>query len=347
LTPKETSRTQDHQTSSAFALLEVAHGMWIARSLYAAAKFRIADLLKDGPQSVSELAAATGTHEQSLYKLLRALASIEIFVETESGQFANTALSIYLRSDVPDSQLYLVQLTGEEPLWRPWEAFEYSLRTGKSAFEHTYGTTLWQYLKQSKPETARLFNQAMTDFSRPVNRLIATSYDFSSFTTLVDVGGGQGTLLTTILKAYPALKGILFDLPSVIESASASIEEELRDRCELAAGDFWEAVPSGADAYLFKNVLHDWDDEHCVRLLKNCRQVINPQGRILIVEGVILTETEGTSFNKFQDLHMLVCFEAGERTEADFARLYEAAGFQVASVTRTGTPISIVEGVPV
>ncbi len=216
-----------------FVFIQMALGNWVSQSIYAAAKLGIADLLKDGAKSCEELASATQTHERSLYRLLRALASVGIFAETEPGYFTLTLLANYLQSDVPDSLKAIAIMNGAEQ-YRSWGDLMYSLQTGESAFERLYGMNLFEYYAQN-PEAAKIFNQAMTSLSALENASVVSDYDFSNIQTLVDVAGGHGKLLTDILKANPKIKGILFDQPSVIAGATSLIEEAgVSDRCELA-----------------------------------------------------------------------------------------------------------------
>ena len=333
----------------AFTILEMLQGISIARSIYTAAKLGIADLLRDGPKSIKELAQATKAHELLLYRLLRALASVDIFSEVEEGTFAHTPLSTTLRTDVPNSMYYWSLLFGDTWLWRPWEELDYSVQTGKKAFDHCHGTSIFKYLAEH-PEEGKTFDRGMTSLSQLSNGPIATSYDFSSFSTLADIGGGHGSLLVTILQLYPSLKGILFDRPPVIEGARQHIEESLKERCELVAGNFFEAVPTGADAYLIKYCIHDWDDEHAIKILKTCRQAMKPTSKMLIVDAVIFPQTMNNpfnSFNKYFDLLMLVIPSGKERTASQFAELYEASGFKLERIIDTGSPVSIIEGIPV
>jgi len=317
-------------------------GQWIARCVHLAATLDLADHLKNGPKSIQYLAEATETHAPSLYRLLRALASLGIFTEVEPAVFAQTELSNVLRFDLPGSLGYMAKYQGQEWLLKSWEHLEYSLRTGKAAVEHVYGTDIWTYFSQH-PEQDELFNQTMTSFHENFNPLLARSYDFSAFTMLVDIGGGQGTFLETILSDHPELQGILFDLPKVIESTRAKIKP--RDRLQLVGGSFFTAIPEGGDAYMMKEVLHDWTDEDCIRILANCRRAMKPESKLLLFETLI--QPEGGSETKLRDLLMLVAFSGRERTAEEFASLFEASGFQLTQVIPTGTSMSIVEGIPV
>ncbi len=326
-------------------LLGYLHGFWITRAIQMAAEEGIADLLADGPKSTNVLATATGTHEPSLYRLLRALSSISIFSEVQPGYFQQTELSTYLQSDQPGSLRNIARTWGDPALLRAVEALPYSLHTGEAAFEYMNGVSLWPYL-DTHPETAQIFHQGMTSFSESVNFPVASSYNFSHFQTIIDVGGGLGSLLSTILKMYPTVQGILFDRDEVIQRAREHIEIEVKARCILVSGDFFTSVPSGANVYILKQVMHDYDDPTCIRILKNCRQAMNAGDRILIIERVIKSG-EGDALNKFFDLHMLAMLAGLERTEAQFDHLYEASGFALTEVIVTASPSSIVEGMAV
>ena len=325
-------------------LLDMLCGMMKTQAIREAARLHIADLVKDGPKSTTELAAATGTDRTALYRLLSTLASLDIFVEVEPDYFAQTPLSNLLRPDVPGSMYDVTLIHGEQWQWRPWEAFSYSLQTGKSAFDQMFGEDLWHYFAKH-PTLGERFQKAMVGFSTQVDVPIAIGYDFSSIHTLVDVGGGYGSLLTTILKANPAMRGILFDSPAVIEGAGAHIETSgVANRCTLIAGDVLEAVPTGADVYIMKQVIKDWDDTHCIRILSNCRQAMKRGGRVLVAEQVLLPG-RAMSTSKLIDLQLMVVLSGRERYEAQFRRLFEAAGLHLSKIWPTKSLYSILEGV--
>jgi precorrin-6B methylase 2 len=325
-------------------LLDMLCGMMKTQAIHEAARLQIADLVKDGPKSTAELAEATGTDPASLYRLLSTLASLDIFVEVEPDYFAQTPLSNLLRPDVPGSMYDVTLIHGEQWQWRPWEAFSYSLQTGKPAFDSMFGEDLWNYFVKHPTHRER-FQKAMAGFSAQVDMPIAIGYDFSSIHTLVDVGGGYGSLLTTILKANPAMQGILFDSPAVIEGARAHIEASgVANRCTLIAGDVLEGVPAGADAYIMKQVIKDWDDLHCIRILSNCRQAMKRGGKVLVAEQVLLPG-RAMSTSKLIDLQLMVVLSGRERYEAQFRRLFEAAGLQLSKIWPTKSLYSILEGV--
>lgn len=322
-------------------LLDLLCGMMKTQAIHHATRLGIASLVKDGPRSTTELAAATGTYPEALYRLLAALASFGIFEEVKRGFFAQTSLSHVLRPDVPGSMYDVSLLHGEQWQWHSWEAFASSLQTGQTAFESLYHMSLWDYFKQ-QPEVGERFGKAMTGFSTQVNASLAHAYNFSQFHTLVDIGGGHGSLLATILEATPMLQGILFDLPSVIEQARVHITSSaLADRCVLLAGDIFKAVPE-ADAYIMKQIIKDWNDEECIRILSNCRKAMRPHGRVLVAEQVLLPgRTMVTA--KLIDLQLMAVSSGQERYESQYRSLFERAGLRLIHIWPTRSPYSILE----
>jgi ubiquinone/menaquinone biosynthesis C-methylase UbiE len=324
-------------------MLQLISGFWISRAIYVAAKLGIADLVKDGPQPVAALAEATGTHAPSLYRVLRALAGVGVFVENQDGRFASTPPAATLQTDAPGSLRAFAMVELGEEHYPAWGALLHSVKTGAIAFDHVFGMNVWQCYAQN-PENARTFDDAMSSMTNVINAAIIAAYDFSSIGTVVDVAGGHGNLIASILKANPAMRGILLDVPHVIEGARHRIEAEgLADRCELVAGDFFESVPGGGDAYVLKWIIHDWDDERSVAILKNCRRAMAENGRLLIIEAVIPPGNE-PSFGKFMDLNMLVMTGGRERTEAEFGDLLAAAGFKLTRIVPTQSAMCLIEG---
>ncbi len=333
--------------SSQLFLVDALNSIRIARSISCAVKIGIAEVLKEGPKTVDEIATATGTHAPSLYRLLRALASVDIFAEVATGTFEQTERSTLLLPDVPGSVHGLALLSETEFLCRSWEALELSVRTGRTAFEQLYGANLWDYLTQHSPEDGRLFSRAMTSRSELFDMAIATAYDFSSMHTIADIGGGRGSQLVTILRQNPHMSGWLFDRAPVIAEAEAYLSQaNLRERCTLLVGDFFEAVPAGADVYFLKQVIHNWDDLQSVQILRNIRMAMKPQSKVLIVDPVILPGKDSQAV-KFFDLQMLVLFSGKERTEEEYRYLYASAGIKLTRIIPTCSVHSpvIVEGV--
>lgn len=332
------------QILPSMVLTQMITSTWVAQAIYVAAKLGIADLLKDSPKSSQELAQETDTDARSLYRVLRALASVGIFAEGEDGCFRLTPLATYLQTGIPGSLSGVALMFGEAFHRQPWSNILYSIKTGKTAFEHVFGMEVFEYLNQN-PESAKIFDAAMTGFTANLTASIATDYDFTSIRKIVDVAGGQGSFIASILKGYPSMQGILFDLPHVIEGAKPLIEAEgLSDRCELVGGSFFEWVPSGGDAYIMKSIIHDWDDERAIAILKNCHQVMVENGKLLLVE-VVIPPANKPSVGKLLDLEMLLMAGGCERTEAEYRALFEAAGFRLTNIFTTQSAQSIIEGV--
>jgi hypothetical protein len=332
-------------------LQQLVFGFFPSAVLSVAARLRIPDLLADGPKSSRELAAATSTHPPSLYRLLRALAYLGILEEREPRRFGLTDMGTLLRSDVPDSMWATTQLFCGEHVWRAWGDLMAGVETGRPS--HERGIVAEPFVEFGEnPEDSRNFNQAMSEGTRHEAPGIIGSHDFTQFSTLVDVGGGDGTLLAEILAATPGLRGVLFDTAA----GSAQAPERLGaagvdDRCDVVVGDFFESVPDGADAYIMKIVIHDWDDDQCVTILSNCRRAMTTDGKVLVVEPVV-PSTVKPSFAVLgvimSDLNMLVNTGGKERTEEEFASLLRASGFEQTGVTRVPKPstLSVIEGAP-
>ncbi|HLK48722.1 MAG TPA: methyltransferase [Bryobacteraceae bacterium] len=322
-------------------------GKWISASLSVVAELGIADLLAQGDKTALELAAATSAHASSLYRVLRALASVGVFAETEGGRFTLTPLAECLRSGVPNSMKEFARFVAMPGASRSWEQLLHCVKTGESGLRKAFGAANpFDYFK-THPEEAKIFDGAMTDNSRQSAPAVAEAYDFGAFRQIVDVAGGRGLLLATILKRFANVNGVLFDLPAVIEGAKAALASYgLDGRCQAVGGDFFQEVPSGADAYILKHIIHDWDDERAAAILRNIREAMDPSGRVLIVEVVIAPGNE-PSFGKLLDLEMMVIPGGRERTGDEYRELLAAAGFRLAQIHPTYAPPSIIEGVPV
>lgn len=326
-------------------MLQLISGFWISRAVYVIARLGIPDLMKSGPKTAEELASATQIHAPSLFRLLRALASVGVLRSAEGGSFALTPLSETLVTDAPSSlRWFAVSELGQEH-YPAWGNLMHSVKTGEIAFDDFFGVDVWKYFQQN-PEDAAVFNDSMSGVTALINDAVLSLYDFSGFEKIVDVGGGHGALITSILKKNPQLKGVLFDAPEVIEGARPRIEAAgIADRCETVAGDFFKAVPAGGDAYLMKWIIHDWNDEKAITILKNCRNEMPQNGRLILVDCVV-PESDEPHFSKFIDLNMLVMTGGKERTEREFAELFATAGFKLSRVITTDAPHSIVEGEP-
>jgi hypothetical protein len=327
------------------ALLEKTLSFWFTQAIYVAAKLGVADHLKDGPRSVAELATATGAHVPSLYRLMRALASIGVFAEDKSGRFALTPMAGALLSDAPNSIRAIAIMTGEDWWWSAWGQVSFSVQTGKSSFEHVHGMRFFDYMEKNK-EAGAVFGLAMSAYSSQTAAQVATAYPFHEAAVVVDVGGGHGTLISTILANHTQLRGIIYDLPTTVEAAKNSLEARgLSSRCEVFGGDFFEAIPKDGDVYILQHVIHDWDDEHATKILRNCHQAMSPGRKLLLVEMVIPPGNK-PFLGKFLDLGVLM-MESGarERTELEYRNLLSSAGFHVSRIIALPSPDSIIEAV--
>lgn len=324
------------------AMLSLITGYWMSRMIHVAAKLDIADHLKDGPKSVADLARSTRTHAPTLFRLLRSLSGAGIFAERADGRFELTPLADTLRSDVPGSMRGFALMMIEDYNWDAWKELAHSVATGEVALEKALGMKAFEYLDRH-PELARTFGESMSNLSALEVPAILEAYDFSRFEKIVDVGGGHGNLVSAILAAHPKLEGVLYDNPSVVEHARRA--EGVSARLEIAGGDFLESVPAGADAYIMKYIVHGWDDEHAVQILKNCRRAMAKGGTLLIVETVI-PSGNGPHLGKLLDINMLVATGGLERTEKQFRDLLKAAGFALARIVPTRCPLSVVEAKP-
>lgn len=316
-------------------------GIIAAQAIYVAAKLRIADLLASGPKTIAELASESGTHPPTLERLLRALSTLEMFAPASDGRFRNTPLSEMLRSDHPQSQREGALFLPARFLWLPiGELFE-SVRTGEPAFRRIFGQPFFEYLA-AHPADAAVFNNAMTQGIAWTTPALLEAYDFSRFEQLVDVGGGEGALLRDILVATPRLHGVLFDLPQVVARASEILTGDIAARCQIVGGNFFDAIPKDADAYLLKGVIHDWPDDDAARILRNTRRAIRPDGTLLLIEGIVDSTARPVGL---MELLMLV-IGGRERSEAEFRSLLASVDFSLARIIPTGTS-SLIECHPV
>ncbi len=332
----------DRQVPPDAALAVLLNGHVVSRLLYAAAKLGLADVLKDGPVDHERVAEAVGAEPGAVYRVMRTLAGAGVFTEVEKGVFGLTPVGEILRSDVTNSQRALVILMWE-PWWRRgWDEMLHSVVTGETAFDRVHGCGLFEYLRKDT-EAAKLFGMAMTSFTAKETDAILAAYDFSRVSRIMDLGGGHGLLLSSILKAYKAVRGAVLDLPYVVEQAKAAARPGIdRARCEFMAGDFFERVPPGADCYMLKSVLHDWEDDKARVILKNCRKAMAEGGRLLVIERV-MPEGDGPSQAKIMDMVMLVNLGGRERTEGEYVSLLNSSGFNAVRCIPTASPMSIIE----
>jgi hypothetical protein len=315
---------------------------WVAYMIGVAAELGLADFIHAGGKTAEDIAQAKGLHASSLYRLLRALASYGIFAEQDDGTFAQTPMSEALRKDVPHSVSSLARLAIRPWSVQAWMELGHAIRTGSPAFEHVNGLQFFEYLNQY-PNEVELFAEAMRGFSAATGAAVAETYDFSGIRTLADIGGSQGLILSLILRKYPEMRGILFDLPSVVKGAPNFIKSYgLENRIDVRTGDFFEAIPDGADAYLLKHILHDWSDEDCLRILKSIHAVAGSDTKLLIVDAVIGAGNE-REYGKVLDIYMLVHFRGKERTHSEWKELLNAAGFQLTQVVSTPSFAHVIE----
>lgn len=333
-------------TPAPLQMFLLSQGTTVLTAVALTAELGIADLLVDGPRDSDEIARATTTHPGSLYRLLRLLSTFGIFSEVEPGRFAQTPLSELLRSGTPGSLRPWVRMVGL-PVWAPTFAEAmHSVKTGEPSFKRAVGVEFFDYLT-AHPREGEIFNEAMTAFGQGVAAAVVQAYDFGGVRTVVDVGGGYGTLITAVLQADPRLTGILFDQPHVAEGARKALTSNgVADRCRVVGGDFFaDSLPAGCDAYVLSWIIHDWDRDRAVAILRNCRRAMNQTGRILLVEALIPGPNEPHP-GKIMDFVMLLGLGGQERTEQQYADLLREAGFALSKIVPTASPMSVIEGMP-
>jgi hypothetical protein len=323
--------------------MEMITGIWLSQALYIACKLNLPDRLAAGLRSAGELAKGAEAHPRALYRLMRALASVGVFAEDEHGQFSLTPLGECLRTDSAGSLRWLA-LQLPEIEWQPWGQALHSVISGETAFEHVFGMPLFAYLEQ-RPDLQRIFSNSMAGMAQQLAIAVTAAFDFSGARTVVDVGGGYGSLLLEILRNNPGAKGIIFDLPHVVAGAQRVIHQnDLSDRCECIAGSFFEAIPRGGDVYLMSYIIHDWDDSHSAQILKCCREAMDTSARLLLIE-VVIPPAHIPSFGKLLDLEMLVIAGGQERTEQEYRELLDGAELDLSRVISMKGPQSIIEAI--
>ncbi|MEM6285121.1 MAG: methyltransferase [Chloroflexota bacterium] len=328
----------------AVQMMQMITGYWISRSLYIVAKLGVPDVVAEKPVTVEELAAATGTHAPSLYRVMRALNSVGVFSEDANGYFHLTPQAELLTTSHPQSMRSLTIMFGEET-YDGWVQLMHAVKTGETGFSNAYGEEFFPYLAKN-PEVSRIFGEAMTGYVAQTHQAVLESYDFSGTRVLADIGGSHGTLISLILRRYPDMRGILFDQPHVIEEAKAIMAPELQNRCELVGGDFFQSVPQGADTYMLSSIVHDWDEARGIQILETVRKAIPDDGKLLLVETVIKAPNE-PDFGKLLDLTMLTVTGGLERDADGYADVLARTGFQMQDVISTASPGSIIEATPV
>lgn len=324
-------------------LMQMASGAMLTQALRVVAELGVADVIGDGAKECDEIAGAVGADPRSLYRVMRSLAAVGVFSESSKRTFENTAMSSLLRTDDPGSMRNTIVFMGAPWHFNVWSEMRHSVETGKSAWSKYHGVEVWNWL-QNHPAEAENFNRTMTELSYMAAPPIVQAYDFSGVHTIVDLAGGHGYLLSQILKANPSLRGILFDTPSVISGAGKFFEEAgVDDRVEKVSGDFFQSVPA-ADAYLMKHIIHDWDDEKSVAIMRNINAAMTGDGRLLLAEMVV-PEGNEPHYSKVLDLEMLTSPGGIERTAEEYSALFEAAGFRLNRIVPTRSPFSVIEGV--
>jgi O-methyltransferase domain/Dimerisation domain len=325
-------------------MMQLLNGAYIAGAVSCMAQLGIPDMVEAGPRSAEDLASQIGAHPQALYRLMRATASVGVLSEGPDGKFSETPMSAVLRSNGQPSLRDFAIMGGREWHSLGWAHLEYCVRTGNPAPNQIYGKHMFKYFEEN-PNEAQIFNAAMTSLSAIDSPAVAEAYSFDEINSLVDVGGGHGLLLATIMARNPHLKGTLYEEAHVVEGAKDGPLKPFMDRCTMVSGDMFTSVPAGADAYIMKHIIHDWPDELCLKILKACRSAVNSGGKLLAVDSVI---QPGDDFSpaKFLDLQMLIFPGGCERTEKQFRELFAAAGWRLTRILPTASVESIVEGVP-
>jgi hypothetical protein len=332
----------------AMSLLELMTAHWLSQAVIAAAQLGIADhLIKEGPLPIATLASRANAHEESLFRLLRVLVAVGIFAEPSPCVFAINRMSKPLAQDAPDSVRGFALMNGLPFHWNAWGGLLHSIKTGKAALNHQQGVGLFEYLSKN-PADSRVFDQAMTALATPAAQAVARGMNFSKYEVIADIGGGNGNFLATVLSRHSKSRGILFDQLHVVSGAKLILEKHrVLDRCRVEAGSFFESVPTGADAYILKNIIHDWSDELSIKILSNVRRAMKPEARLLLVETVI-PEGSGYHVGKLIDLEMLVCTPGGkERTQRQLEALFAQSDLKLARIHKTVALESVVEVMPI
>ncbi len=325
-------------------LMGVVRGYQRSRALTVAAELGIADMLRDGPRSVDDLAAAASVHAPTLYRLLRALAAIGIFVEDADRHFGLSPMGEFLRRDHPLSADPAARMFGADYQWLSWGELQHSVQTGGNAAAHALGTDVWEY-RRHHPEHGELFDATMRTLSRGDTAGLLAAHDFGRYPVIADIGGGTGAVLAALLSAHACARGILFDQPHVVAGADPVLRDaHVADRVSVVPGDFFDGVPEGADAYVLARILHDWDDDDAVRILQRVRDAMTPDCRLLIMDAVVGPPNEDPLV-KFLDLMMLVSAGGRERTEAEWKQLLSEGGLTFVGATRATPNKHVIEAV--
>jgi hypothetical protein len=339
----EPNSTANVPPSSYATLMQMLTGKWVSKAISTAAELNLADHLAEGPLSIPQLAGRCQAHERSLLRLMRALASVGVFFELDDQRFRNSPLSECLRTSSPASMRSTAMFLGDHPMWDAWRDLTTAVRTGSCPFETIHGAQIFEYMAKN-PGWGKYFDDTMSGLSVQETEAVQRAFDFGVMGTIADLGGGHGALLCSILQKNPKQSGVLFDQPHVLEGAKATIASmELGARVKLTGGNFFEEVPVTADCYMLKHIIHDWDDERCTTILKNVKRAMRPGSRLLVIDMIIRPDNQ-PGFVKFLDLDMMLMYAGGyERTEAEFRKLFEAAGLKLQRVIDTESTSSIFE----
>jgi O-methyltransferase domain/Dimerisation domain len=336
-----------HDTPPPFVLFRMITGYYVSQAIYVTARLGLADLIGDGARAIEDLAIQTHTHAASLKRVLRLLASAGLLTEDHESRFSLTPIGTYLRSNVPGS-MHAAALVFGGITQRAWGDLLRTVETGEPAFPRVFGMDPFAYLAEH-PDEGGHFDAAMAAFTTQIETAVVAAYDFTQFRQIVDIGGGSGALLAGILRAHPTLKAVLFDLPQVVERAVPQLRAlGLAERCQVVGGDLFQDVPRGADAYLLKHVIHDWDDARAVTILSTCRRAMHPDAKLVIIEGVYparIDQSEESRGAAANDVNMLVCTGGRQRSEAEFRTLYRTAGLRLTQIVPTAMPVKLIEGV--
>jgi hypothetical protein len=323
-------------------LVRLVDGFRVSQAIHAGVELGIPDLLGDGERTSDDLAQTSGADASALYRLLRALASLGILHEAEGHRFSLTELGQPLRSDVSRSLHGWVKLNGREYVWRSWGNLATAIREGKTSFRMLHGTDVWEW-RTDHPEESAIFDEAMMSLTRAGNAAVLAAYDFAHFGTVVDVAGGNGALIAAILAAHPQMRGVLFDQEHVVSGADPVLRAAgVLDRCEVVAGSFFSSIPEGGDAYVLKSIIHDWEDEESVAILRTCREAMGPEAVVLVIERDLGPPNENP-MAKLSDLNMFVLPGGCERTVDEYAALFDRAGLHFAAAHPTTTGHLVIE----
>lgn len=327
-------------------MMNLISGFWVSQLLFTVAKLGVADELVKGPLAAETIAKRVGANAPYLRRVMRALASLGVFSEDATGRFRLTPLAQTLRSNHPGSLRDFILMIIDDYNWKAWGELSEVITTGESPFEHVHQMSFFEYLREH-PDKEQRFAASMASVSTVETGAVVQAYPFGEFSRLVELGGAHGHLLATILRRHRKLKGVLYDLPDVVAGVAESgfvTAPEVRDRCEAMGGDFFDFVPEGSDGYLMKHIIHDWDDERCVRILKNCCEAMKSEGRVLVVENVV-KPGNGADTVKLMDVNMMVAAPGGlERTRDEFRTLFGEAGLRLKRIIPTEASVSILEG---